>query len=200
MKEKIRFKICGVNVGIFKSLWKESCGCNVLRCIVLSLFFLFYSFFAKANASFDRCILYRCKFHEPLFRFFFILVRLFRLLVLSFILSLHAEHEVFCQSAKDTCVHFLYKLIEPLVTIPNRGEAHIVVVVVVAVFFSWFLILDSFLSLSIFGFWGLIVAIQPIVIHNICAMQFFCMCASKMGDMCAMHALADVVVVVKKNL
>lgn len=80
--------------------------------------------------------------------FFFILVRLFRLLVISFILSLHAEHEVFCQSAKDTCVHFLYKLIEPLVTIPNRGEAHIVVVVV-AVFF--FVIFDSrFFPVSVY--------------------------------------------------
>lgn len=121
--------------------------CSALHCSVAA-FFLFYSFFAKANASFDRCILYRCKFHEPLFRFFFILVRLFRLLVLSFILSLHAEHEVFCQSAKDTCVHFLYKLIEPLVTIPNRGEAHIVVVVV-AVFF--FVIFDSrFFPVSVY--------------------------------------------------
>lgn len=33
-KKKRRKKDCAVNVGIFKSVWKESCGCNVLRRIV----------------------------------------------------------------------------------------------------------------------------------------------------------------------
>lgn len=82
-KKKRRKKDCAVNVGIFKSVWKESCGCNVLRrivsflavCFSLSVsmlllpfgcVFFFYSYSQKHcfNRSLDRCILYRCEFHE----------------------------------------------------------------------------------------------------------------------------------------
>lgn len=92
--------------------------CSALHCSVVFVLFLFFSPKQCFNRSIDA---------------FFIVVNFTRLcgyfsFVRSFALSLHAHctHDVLCQSAGNTCVHFLYKLIEPLVTIPNRGEAYIV--------------------------------------------------------------------------
>lgn len=53
-EDKRKKKDCAVNVGIFKSVWKESCGCNVLRRIV-SLLVFFLSLFLYSVSAPNVC-------------------------------------------------------------------------------------------------------------------------------------------------